>query len=273
MSLSKRSRDPTFQVGGNLRLAYAAMLSDVEDSAVFPMQTELYLAYRPYNPVSQHTGRLTLAVSAGALSARDQGFDNYGDRLGIGEWYALYDNLPNRMYARIGRFLPAHGWRTDDDRGFSRQGQNILGAPFDHNRQVTGIETGFNEGGTYGHISVFNAANAWDNPVDTDAFNGLAIASGYRMRTYGHGDVDDQPVANQVAASAQWALNLDALTGTVPLIYLASSILILSFRPPAIIGLSAFHEVGWLISRGLNFIVRYDWIPMRSNLIPTSPND
>ncbi|MEE2786720.1 MAG: hypothetical protein VX589_05225 [Myxococcota bacterium] len=266
-----RLPDPDFQVGGHLRLAYAAMLSDVEDSAFFPMQTELYRAYRPYNPTADGDGRLTLALSLGALSMRTDGFDEYADRLGVTEWYALYDNLPHRLYVRGGRFLPAHGWRTDDDRGFSRRGQNILGAPFDHSRQVTGIEAGFNRGGSYGHLSVFNASNEWSEPVDTEAFNGMAAAAGYRVLewqaggslVYGHrGELGNAPALDQFAASAQWALNLDAMTDVVPLIYLAEFNLnaIVPESGHNIIGLSAMHEIGYLITQGLNFVVRYEWM-------------
>jgi hypothetical protein len=64
-----------------------------------------------------------------------------------------------------------------------------------------------------------------------------------------------------VAASVQWALNLHYYTGSIPFIYLGEY----HFNNTevsgneSVLGLSAFHEIGWLVMQGLNATVRYDW--------------
>ena len=182
----------------------------------------------------------------------------------------MYHDLPYQMYARVGRFLPAHGWRTDDHTPFIRQGQMIFGSPFDHERQVTGLEVGLNPNYPYLHLSIFNPANDWDKPIDFDNGFGTAISAGYRELgwhaggsvIYGNrGELDGAPGMDQVAVSAQWAANLYVLTDIIPLIYMGefhvNNMIPETGRNTT--GLSAFHELGWLIIEGLNTTLRYDW--------------
>lgn len=253
---------PTFQVGTDLRLAYYKTYGENGDSAFFPMQTDLYLAYRPYNPAALNKGRLTLLVNSGALGSRGQEFDGFADRFFVREWYAMYHDLPGNMYARAGRFLPAHGWRTDDHTVFTRQRQQLFGGNWDFERQVTGVEVGWNPNYPYANLSVFNPSNDWDKPIDGDAGIGTALTAGYRdlgwhaggSLAYANRD------GNQVVASAEWALNLHVLTG-LPFIYLGQY-LVNAAMPEVgrnFTGLAAFHEIGWWATQGLNVRLRYDW--------------
>ncbi len=263
---------PRFQIGGDLRLAIYTPLGDETDdsTAVFPMQTDLYLAYRPYNPKDFNRGRLTLLASVGAQGSKDEQFDGFSDRFFAREWYAMYHDLPYQTYVRAGRFMPAHGWRLDDHTGFTRQEQRILGQPFDHERQVTGIEVGLNPNYPYVHASVFNIADQWDTPYDHDLGYGGALSAGYRdlgwqagaSVIYGQRNAIEQiPGWAQLAVSLQWAANLFVLADGLPLTYLGEYHMLKTGvdNREAIYGLSAFHELGWLVAQSLNMTVRYDW--------------
>lgn len=253
---------PTFQIGTDLRMAYYQTLGEGGETAFFPMQTDLYLAYRPYNPASLNEGRITLLVNSGALGSRGQEFEGFADRFFVREWYAMYHDLPGNTYVRAGRFLPAHGWRTDDHTMFTRQRQQLFGNSWDFERQVTGVEVGWNPNYPYAHLSVFNPADEWDAPIDGDAGVGTALTAGWRdlgwhaggSLAYANRD------GNQVVASAEWALNLHVLTG-LPFIYLGQYLINAASpdKARASTGLASFHEVGWWATKGLNLRLRYDW--------------
>lgn len=253
---------PTFQVGTDLRLAYYKTYGENGDSAFFPMQTDLYLAYRPYNPAALNAGRLTLLVNSGALGSRGQEFEGFADRFFVREWFAMYHDLPGNTYVRAGRFLPAHGWRTDDHTVFTRQRQQLFGGNWDFERQVTGVEVGWNPNYPYAHLSVFNPANDWDKPIDSDAGVGTAISAGWRDLGWHAGGslAYARREGDQIVASAEWALNLHVLTG-LPFIYLGQAMVNAAMPEAqrAFTGLAAFHEVGWWATQGLNVRLRYDW--------------
>ena len=252
----------------------------------FPMQADIYLAYRPYNPAQLNEGRVTLLLNTGFLGARSEQFDGMGDRFFAREYYAMYHDLPYQMYVRAGRFLPAWGWKTDDHTPFVRQGQLILGQPFDHERQVTGVEVGINPNYIYAHASLFNAP---DFPLSVgelsdhgaDAFwtgagaYGAALAAGWRDLAwqlgggiiYGNrgaiGDPDKTLQYNQIAYSAEWAVNFDVLAGKInlPLTYLGQYTL--NHRIPETgrntLGLAAMHQLDYIIVQGIHATARYDW--------------
>ena len=264
--------NPTFQIGGDLRLAvYHPLGGDPdEETAIFPMQTDVYFAYRPYNPEALNEGRVTLVTSMGSLGSRGEEFEGFQDRFFVREWYAMYHDLPNQVYVRAGRFLPAHGWRTDDHTGFTRQEQMILGQPLDHESQVTGVEFGLNPNYPYLHVSAFNIADEWDRPIDHAKGYGAAISGGWRdlgwhggaSLIYGQRDAyGTTPKWEDLAASLQWALNLHYLVPGLPLVYLGEYHILSKSMDDAdpSIGLSAFHEVGILVMEGLNLTTRYDW--------------
>ncbi|MEZ4472479.1 MAG: hypothetical protein R3F60_17135 [bacterium] len=253
---------PTFQVGTDLRMALYSELGDEGDTSFFPMQTDLMLAWRPYNPQTLNEGRVTVLINGGAQGSRGEEFDGFADRAFVREWYAMYHDLPANAYVRAGRFLPAHGWRTDDHTHFTRQRQQLFGQNWDFERQVTGVEVGANPNYPYAHVSVFNPADQWDKPIDADAGIGTALTGGWRdlawqaggSLAYGHKQGD------QVAASGELGLNLEVLTG-LPLLYLGQYMV--NHQAPedgrSFTGLAAFHEVDWWIMQGLNLRLRYDW--------------
>ena len=153
------------------------------------------------------------------------------------------------------RFCPARSWSL---------------VAFDHERQVTGLEFGMNPNYPYLHASVFNLADDWDAPYEHDLGYGGALSAGYRdlgwhtgaSVIYGQRETsDDQMGWTQVGASLQWALNLFVLANGLPLTYLGEYHLLHTSPDDQAkrIGLSSFHELGWLLTRGFNVTTRYDW--------------
>lgn len=257
---------PWIQVGADVRMMLYGR--DDESLAVFPMQADLYVAGSPYNPEKLNEGRLTLLVNAGFRGSRAEEFDGFIDRAFVREWWALAHDWPYQAYAKVGRFMPAFGWRLDDHSAFIRQEQS-----FGAERQVTGVEVGLNPNYLYAHASLFNPASAWDKPIDKDAGIGTALSAGYRELLWQAGGsfmFESRDDASELWAGANWSINLhDARDfhrfkglDWIPLIYMGQ--FDYRRRSPAdggrvVNGLTAFHELDFLILEGLNFKARYDW--------------
>ncbi|MEE2644914.1 MAG: hypothetical protein VYD19_08270 [Myxococcota bacterium] len=286
--------NPEFQVGADVRLAfyiptdtsYESPLRAGNETAIFPMQGDLYLAYRPYNPKQINQGRVTLLTTLGLQGSRSEGAassaSEIADRFLLREYYAMYHDLPNQMYVRAGRFLPAHGWRVDDHTQFTRRAGVWSDERLMVNRQVTGVEWGINPNYPYLHVSLFNPAPEWSAPLETGFGWGGAVSAGWRDHAWHGGasvvyngrpenptQLQADPRSDRVAYSIQWGANLYVLPLELPLIYLGELSVHQTFRgdlTPAEeltlsngTGLAAFHELGWLITRGLNLKTRYDW--------------
>ena len=69
------------------------------------------------------------------------------------------------------------------------------------------------------------------------------------------------PEWEQTALSIQWAANFHYLTDVIPLIYLGEYHILRTTTGDndTKTGLAAFHELGYLVTQGLNMTVRYDW--------------
>lgn len=253
---------PTFQVGTDLRFMAYFPQEEGQDAAYFPMQADLHLAARPYNPKGVNTGRLTTLITMGFQGSRGEEFDGFVDRYFTREWWALYDNLPYQLYVKGGRFLPAYGWRLDDHTAYTRQGMNLLGTPFDQERQVTGVEVGLNPNYFYAHLSAFNAAVKWDEPINGDDGYGAALSAGWRHMGWHLGGSmmgGSKEGLDQVTGGANWAFNMHWYD-ILPLIYLGE----LNYTHEGLEGrdrngLNAFHELEWRVVRGIQAKFRYDW--------------
>ncbi len=250
---------------------------------IFPMQLDVHLALRPYNPAQLNEGRLTLLVTPGIEGKRTNAGDDVHHRIFLKEYWAMYHDLPYQLYARVGRFLPIHGWRLDDHTIFTRQSQSLMGAAFDLERQVTGVEVGINPNYFYGHLSLFNAAQsnlkfagdeAFESPIKSEDGWGGALAVGYRelawqlgvselvgVRSENVGGTDED--ISQFMTSVQAALNFEVIWDWLPLIYLGEYHINIEDRlgeSEKRTGLSAWHEIGWMFVTGMNSKVRYEWI-------------
>jgi hypothetical protein len=258
---------PLFQIGTDLRMMVYRDQSQKKTS-VFPMQVDFHLAVSPLNSTMFNEGRLTLLTTVGVEGSRSKAYSNVLSRFFAKEYFALYDNLPYNAYAKVGRFLPAFGWRLDDHTSFVRQ--NFT---FDHEAQKTGVEFGVNPNYAYAHASFFNSSSSWKKPFDGQAGYGTALHMGYRELLWQAGASFMHESNDSTAgtwAGVNWSLNLHDATphhpwkglDWLPLIYLGE----LDYRrqTPAdggrsVNSLAAFHELNWLIIRGVNFKTRYDW--------------
>ncbi|MAE71498.1 MAG: hypothetical protein CME06_13655 [Gemmatimonadetes bacterium] len=261
--------NPTLQVGFDLRTM--GYYPEEGSSSHFPMQTDLHLAFRPYNPEAWHRGRLTLLATAGFEGSRAQEFADLADRFFIKELWALYDDLPNQSYVKAGRFLPAYGWRFDDHTPFVRQG---LG--FDNERQITGVEIGLNPNYLYGHLAAFSNHNSSQFSALTDGW-GAAASAGWRDLFWQLGASlmvesrdpllpSDTDRTLDTWAGLQFSLNLFDAThpwkaaNWLPLIYLAEvDLRRTSIGSATTTGFTALHEIDlsptpWLVS-----LFRYEW--------------
>ena len=271
---------PFFQIGADWRsMIYVPFedhpLHDPDRSvALFPMQLDLHLAGRPYNPPALNVGRLTVLATTGIEGKRVDPDTDTHHRIFLKEYFAMYHDLPYQVYARVGRFLPIHGWRVDDHTLFTRQSQPLLGLPFDLERQVTGAEFGINPNYLYAHLSVFNPADqnlkfagdqSFESPIDADAGWGSALSVGWRdlfWQAGASGVFGQRDDASQLMLSLQAALNFEVMWDFLPLIYLGEFHVNNTERPggdDTQTRLAAWHELGWLIVEGLNSKVRYEW--------------
>jgi hypothetical protein len=235
------------------------------------MQSDLHVALRPYNPEGHNRGRLTILATGGAQGSRFEEYDNLGDRLFLKEFWALYDDLPYQLYVKAGQFLPAYGWRLDDHSAFIRQEQS-----FDNERQVTGVEIGFNPNYPYAHLSVYANRrlldDLWDdhNTFVPDDGWGSAFTFGYRQLTWqvgGSAMYEARDAADDLWIGANWALNLFRARhpwkrlNLAPLVYLGE--VDLRRNSPeageARDGVTMFHELDWNVHRGIRLMFRYDW--------------
>lgn len=277
------SPNPRFQIGADVRLMAIGEIGAEEaegdgapddNVAVFPMQTDLHVALRPFNPSRQNEGRLTLLATVGALGSRAEEFNGFTDRVYLKEWMAIYQDLPYQLYVKGGRFLPAFGWRLDDHTAFTRQGQT-----FDHQRQVTGIEIGLNPNYAYGHLSVYRNTPTGSAPLVDDSGFGTALTAGYRELLWQAGGslmYESRDDATDVWAGANWSLNLFQADhpwkggNVAPLIYLGE--LDVRRTDPVLAsmetytGIVAYHELNYRVSRGLTVAGRYDWIDRNIDL-------
>ncbi|MBI4822531.1 MAG: hypothetical protein HY791_40095 [Deltaproteobacteria bacterium] len=254
---------PIVQLGADLRLM--GYFPEGGTNAFFPMQTDLHLAVRPYNPEQLNEGRVTVLATLGFEGRRANEFSGFADRFFVKEYWALAHDLPYQLYGKLGRFLPAYGWRLDDHTPFIRQGQG-----FDNEAQVTGLEVGLNPNYLFGHLSIFNPALEWDKPIESDRGIGVAASGGYRELLWQLGGqfmAQARKDATELWAGAHWGLNFHEATHDwkglelAPVIYLGE--LDVQTRTPeggdAVTALSAFHEVDVEAHRGINLKLRYDW--------------
>ena len=256
---------PRVAVGADLRLLVYEPMADGEESAVFPMQTDVHVALRVLNPTQQNVGRLSLVATGGFEGSRSKEFDGFTDRGFVKEWWALYDDLPYQMYAKAGRFTPAFGWRLDDHTAFIRQEQG-----FENERQVTGIEIGATPNYPFLHWSVFRSNHDGTTRIPDDGW-GTAISAGYRSLSWQLGSsvmIEDRDDASDIWAGAHWAVSFmspdhpwKSLRGA-PLVLLGE--LDVRRTDPngdgrSFTGFTAFHQLAWIPRSWMRVLLRYDW--------------
>lgn len=263
--------NPYFDVGFDVRAM--AYFPEDGDNSFFPMQTDFYLVGRPYNPEELNKGRLSILVNGGFLGSRAEEYNNFHERAFLREYYALFHDLPYQLYGKVGQFLPAFGWRLDDHTAFIRQNQT-----FDNERQVTGVEVGFNPNYLYAHLSAFVPGPTLTRQrTDTERFTvldfdngfGTALTAGYRDLWWQAGGsfmFETRDDTNTIWAGANWALNLHearhpwSKTNLAPVIYLGEyDLMVTNTDANTTVALTSFHEIDVLVVEGLFLQLRYDW--------------
>ena len=266
-------------VGVNMGIDLRAMAYFPQggDFAFFPMQTDLYLAVMPYNPKSFNKGRLTLLVNGGSLGSRSEEFSGFQDRFFLREYFALFDDLPYQLYAKLGQFLPAFGWRLDDHTAFIRQGQS-----FTNERQVNGIEVGLNPNYLYANLSVFvpgpddnrglGAGRNRASVLDFDNGVGTAINVGYRELLWQAGAsfmFENRENRTDLWAGLSWSINLHNARHPwkgldwIPVTYMGEFDVRSTHNKGdggrVVNGLSILHEIDVLVWQGIFVQLRHEW--------------
>jgi hypothetical protein len=257
---------PRLDVRGDFRVMGYSTTAEFEDDAFFPMQADVHLIARPYNPKEQNRGRLTLVATGGAEGKRNRADDeDVTDYLFVKEWWLLYHDMPQQAYVKVGRFLPPFGWRLDDHTAYIRQ---ALG--FDHERQVTGVEVGLNPNYPYVHAAVFTSTHDGHSPLPDDG-RGAALSIGYRDLAWqlgGSAMFETREDADEVWVGTSFALNLFRASHPwkglrlAPFIYMGE--VDLRRTDPndgdrEITGLAAFHQLTWIPRPWLRVGGRYEW--------------
>jgi hypothetical protein len=240
--------DPEWLFGGDFRAALLHKRAIENETFVFPMQADLYVA-------NQTVEDLITYLSLGLQGVTDT--DRYSDMeaidyLVLREAFVKY-RLPYNSAIRAGRIIPRFGWRTPDHTAFIRQD---LG--FDQYFQAFGVEALYNPNYLYADLSLFKQGlEAWpgDNMVPGlgSTFNVGYRELGWHAGLSGH--MLKREDGLQTTFGVQWALNLD------PFVYLGE----LDYRRSAIDdldvanGLLAHHEWTYTVLRGLGAKLKYDW--------------
>jgi hypothetical protein len=225
-----------------------------DELAVFPMQADIYLSGRPLP-------NLVLYSNAGLRGARDRENkpDNLADSvqeyLAVRELFVKVDRLPYNSYVRAGRFAPPYGWRIPDHTSFIRRD---LG--FDQNRQVFGLEGGYNPNYLFSNVAVFaQGLEGWPGDDGDEAIGAAAIA-GWRdlgwhlFGNFQYLDRSDEASPDDLMLGVSWGLNL------FPAVYLGE----LDYRmrnadsgdTNAVV---AYHELSYLVTKGLSAQLKYDY--------------
>lgn len=263
---------PMFDAGVDLRgMVFAPLLDENRPLQAFPMQADVYGAVRP----DEH---FVFVGSFGLQGRRDGGLDD--GKLGKGvaradplsyltsrELYVMADHLPFGGYVRAGRFPVTYGWRLPDHTTFTRR--NLA---FDEDRSVFGVEAGVVQNYAYAHLQVFRQGfEGWFGET-LPVGDGAAFSFGWRdlgwqvgfssevlRRRFPNAPASRFSDGGTYKSGLQWGLNL------YPFVYLGE----LDWRltDPHEAGndelahaLAAFHELNWLVVRGLNGKLKYEWM-------------
>lgn len=150
----------------------------------------------------------------------------------------------------------------------------MFGRGLDRTRQVTGVELSLNPGPFYAHLSAFLAADAADDPFNTDDGGGGNLALGWRGRVVQVGAtalMGRRAGTDLGAFHLTWGLDLAGLWAQLPVVYLGEFGLNRSAPPAganaagtanagdANLGLAATHELDWFFARGFYARLAYTW--------------
>jgi len=148
--------DARFAVGADARFQYLSLDSrHGEDISSFEIPEA-----NVYGAVRLAPGRLTLyldeRVGPGGASAR--------------ELFGLFSFHSHRGYLKVGKFLPAYGWRLPDDNAYIREQSG-----FAYSSPDTGLELGFEPGRASLHLGLLNGSGGGSDTDRSKRFTLLAV--------------------------------------------------------------------------------------------------
>jgi len=228
-----------FAVGADFRFQYLSVdrEDETENTSSFEIQeANLYGDFRLLR--NRMDLYLDLKVGPGGASARELfGLFSFGDH-----W---------RGYVKVGKFLPAYGWRLPDDAAFIRQFSG-----FTYSAPDIGVEFGAEPGKWSLHLSTTNGSGGGS---DTDQMKRVTLSTARRFGRKGrlglsatNNDTDGSRVTGaglfgganfgrlSLLAEGDW-FEIDDLAAKTERVI-------------------AFIEGNVLISRGFNLKIAHDWI-------------
>ena len=274
--------DPRWDVGGDFR--FMGYYPKEGDSAVFPMQTDVYAMVRPAKKLkvygtAGYLGRLTrepenmvikfklrpptaedIAEANEDCPADDpdcKQVETVKTLVAMRELFLLTEGHPYGAYLRAGRFNKPHGWRIPDHTSFVRRNEG-----FDQNSQVFGVEAGFSANYPYGNLALFyQGSDDWPGDLMQKGY-GLAFTGGYRG------------LAGQAGLSVEYLQLENAGTRTIvgpiwainayPVVWLAEIDFVTETpADPAFDTVTkafAFHQLQFEVGWGVRPFVKYDWL-------------
>ena len=252
--------DPLLLLGGDLR---NGMWS--RGPLFFPMQIDGYAAIHPVEHLTLSTtvGGRGRARTPGSADPADQ------DLVGVRDLWLMLHELPYLGYARVGRFLPAFGWKVEDHTAYTRRAFGL--SQEDPANRVVGGEIGFSGNYPYVQASAFGHSTPdARNPVGLGDGWGGAVNGGWRDLGWQLGAsamVRRRPVergGDTTDVSLQWGFNPWRYWKDVPLTYLGELSAGLRQRRTGAetVQHAQYHQLAWSVQPGLTLRARYDfWDP------------
>lgn len=255
--------DPVIDVGGDLRLmtVVPTEANTQRNLAFFPMQAQLYLAWKVLDKVTTYVDVGWQGSQSGLLGPESDDIARLlQQRLWVREAFVMAHRLPMMSYIRAGRFTLPYGWRLPDHTAYTRRGL------WDQYKQGYGVEVGFAPNfpsGLYpwANLAVFRQGlEGWPGePLSTRGGWGVSGQAGVKELGYTLGLsfsalALDQDQGSEFMVGPMWGVNLHP-----NLAYIGE----LSYRqqnPGAVTiqSLFTYQELAWMGWRGVIPKLRYE---------------
>lgn len=255
--------DPLLQLGGDLRFGLW-----LPTGLAFPMQADLHAAVHPVE-------HLTIATTVGA-TGRVEGLTQTIEGqmpVEVRDVYMMAHEFPGLAYARVGRFLPGFGMRTEDHTSYTRRAFGL--SQENPGNRVLGGEVGFTGNYPYANASLFTPVNPehGGNPFDAGEGWGGALSAGWRHMGWSLGAsamIRRRPLGwggDTLDGSVQWSWNPWYYWKDIPVTWLgevAAGQLQRPFSGNQTSQVAVYQMLAWRVTRGLSLHARYDfWEPDR----------
>ena len=254
-----------FTIGTDLRVM--AFDDDRGTTSIFPMQADFYLS-----------GKLTDKI----ILYHDQGFRR-GLDLNNFETFAFAQVLPFGGYVKIGKFVPAFGWKLDNHTAYIRGGNastsgagsraadfadNTDGTGFSQLDKDVGVEVGFYPGNASIQVAVLNGGRGGTSDFDNNEGKAFSSRADYlldfavaRATIGGSFYQSDESSSLETIYSTHFGANWSKLTyvGEIDWETLDDEIGQEGARR-GIRRMASYHEMNYLMVRGVDLKMVYEFI-------------